>query len=349
MKRLSLILLLILGIALAGDFAYWREAVGRLRTGFEEWAAAQRRAGWTLSSGKPIAGGWPLSATLTLPNTTISANEAVLPVSVTWRAAAANLSVDLFSPTQLRIEPEGTQSLQLGSGSEIPYRAGRLTLSVPLNQAGPTTQLELAASNIKGQKGAETDATGFGVALLAAHFRVTEDARQGQPALGVIIAAESITMRPDSIAPLGAAFGNRMPSVVIEAELTGPTPPPGDPGESARQWRDSGGRLDITRFALGWGTLGLSGQGQMRLDDSLQPAGTGDVHLVDYGAAIDSLARAHVIGTGAALSARAVLSVVSQASDNSDIRSADVPVSLQGGILMLDHIPLVRLPTVNLP
>ncbi|HKM64583.1 MAG TPA: DUF2125 domain-containing protein [Acidisphaera sp.] len=349
MKRVSTALLLIFAVALVGEFAYWRVAVDRLQTGFDDWAAARTRAGWTIRAGKPVAGGWPLSATLTMPDVTLSATGATLPVGVSWHADKASLSVDLFSPTHLRIEPDGAQSLRFGDGPAIPYEADRLTVSVPLNEPGPTSEVEVRGSGIEGKKGADADATGFGVELLSAHLRATADANAKEPAFAAVIAAESVSVRPDAVAPLGAAFGDRMPSVVIEALLTGPVPPPGDPAQRARQWRDAGGRLDITRIVLGWGTLALHGRGSMTLDAGLQPSGSGDAQVVDYSAAIDSLTRAHVIGAGAALSARAVLSVVSQASDNSDIRSADVPVTLKDGILMLDRFPLVRVPALNLP
>src|SRR5271163_1186575 len=101
MKRLSSALLLIFAVAVLGEYGYWRVVVGRLQTGFNDWAAAQTRAGWTISAGKPVPGGWPLSATLTMPDVTLSATDATLPVGVTWHAASASLSVDLFSPTHL--------------------------------------------------------------------------------------------------------------------------------------------------------------------------------------------------------------------------------------------------------
>jgi hypothetical protein len=349
MKRLSIALLLIFALVVGGEFAYWRTAVGRLQAGFNDLAAARTAAGWTIKAGTPVAGGWPLSATLTMPDVTVSATGAALPVPAVWHAASASLSVDLFSPTHLRIQAYGDQTIRLGDGPSIPYTADRLTVSVPLTPPGPTVQVEVSAAGIQGATGPDLDASGFGVALLSAHLRATPEAKAGQPAFGVVMAAESVTVRPEAVAPLGAAFGNRMPSVVVEAALTGPVPPPGDPGPRARQWRDAGGKLDIVRFVLGWGTLGLHGQGTLTLDPNLQPSGSGQVQVVDYGAAIESLTRAHVIGAGAALSARAVLSVVSQASDNSDVRSADVPLTLADGILMLDRFPLAKVPSLSLP
>jgi hypothetical protein len=349
MRRLWLILLFVIVCLAGADFAFWRVAIVRLQKGFDAWAAAETRAGWTVSAGKPVPGGWPLAATLTLPDLTLTAADTALPVPVTWRTDEAALRLDLVSPTTLRIVPSGQESIRLGSGPAVPYTAENLALSIPLAGQGSTVRAELSGGGIRGLKGDRVDASGFGIALLSAHLEATPGAAAGQTALAWELAAESVTVRPGAASPLVAAFGDRMPSVVFEGTLSGPLPPPGDPAERARQWRDAGGRLGVSRFVLGWGTLGLHGRGTFSLDDALQPAGSGEVEVIDYPAALDSLAHSHAIGTGAVVSARAVLSVVSHAQDNSDERAADLSFELKDRTLSVEQFPLAKVARLQLP
>ncbi|HET6307576.1 MAG TPA: DUF2125 domain-containing protein, partial [Rhodopila sp.] len=89
-------------LLLAGETAYWRVAAERLRAGYGAWLAAQTAQGWEIGSGSVSTGGWPLAATLTVPNLTFRHAGPTVPGDVNVASAGVALSVSLYDPTALR-------------------------------------------------------------------------------------------------------------------------------------------------------------------------------------------------------------------------------------------------------
>jgi hypothetical protein len=246
--------------------------------------------------------------------------------------------------------PTGRQRLHLGAGPDLAYTAERLRLDIPLDAAPGTG--DLLANDVRidpppaaaGNAAAPTDPlAGLTVGLLKCHLAPV--AGQAPPAIGFLVAAEAIGLPPRAAAGLTDALGTRISSFSVAGTFTGPAPLLTAPAAWARVWRDAGGRLDVGRLALGWGPLGVSLTAGLGLDAALQPAGTGDAHVVGFARTLDALAGSHAIGAHVALAGKALLGLVAQPAGGAD--AVDLKLGLHDRTLSLRDVPLLRLPSLD--
>ncbi len=171
----------------------------------------------------------------------------------------------------------------------------------------------------------------------------------GQIVLGdatkLTLSAEAIDLPPE----MNWALGSHISSVAVDATVRGGVPPPGPLPAMFAAWRDAGGAVDVTHFALGWGPLGVAATGQAGFDEHLQPAGTADVHVIGYAKAVDALAKQHVISKDAALAATAVLTLMSRAPQDGGAPEVQVPLTLRNRMVLMGKTPLLRVPEVVWP
>jgi hypothetical protein len=352
--RRALILVVFLVVALVGAHALaWRWAVGTLADQFAAWAARERAHGLTVSSDPPIRGGWPMAAELTLPQTHIEQGGAS-PARIAWTAQRVVIGVALLHPRTLTVGAEGMQLLRLGDGPELPFTADGLRATIPLQPGAPAREVDIAASHLRAglPLGAAADggtATGgLTIALLSLHATSTPAAAQGEAALAFAGSAQDIGL-PGLPAGHVWPLGPRIASVSVEGAVNGPVPRAADPVAKATGWRDGGGTLEIGRFAIGWGPLGLNGSATIALDDAMQPMGTATAHIVGAPEALDALAANGVIGQRTALAAKAVLSLMAKEPEGGGSPQVDVPLTLQGRKLAMGRIPLAVLPQLIWP
>lgn len=136
----------------------------------------------------------------------------------------------------------------------------------------------------------------------------------------------------------------------LEAEGPIPAHLPADiTVESLRDWRDSGGGLDIHSVILRKNALAISGAGRLTLDDSLQPAGTMAVRVGGYNAFLGYLQQKNMIDGKEALIAGTVLNGLSQPDPQTGERAVGADLTLQGSSLFLGPLPLFDLPAINWP
>jgi hypothetical protein len=340
MFLVALLLVLVIGDALA-----WHFAVQQLRAGLDAWIAERRASGWSVASEAPQAGGWPLAATLSLRNVAMQGGAADIPGGMAWRATGIVLRLDLRHPRVLQIDAEGQQSLRLGSGPDIPCSAGRLQMLVPL-RADPTTQaFDLRGEAVRAKLpvgGAEDLLT---IDRLDVDTVLTPAAQQGQAAVSTTMKANGIGLPTRLHWPLGS----RIESVALEAALNGPLPAGSQLTARAAAWRDEGGSLEVQHVETHWGPLGLTATATLALDPELQPMGTGTAQVTGYAETLDALARDGLMSKSAAITAKAVLSLLANAPDDGSPAEVEVPLSLQYRTLSMRQVPLVRLPELDWP
>ena len=335
-RRLWLILPASLAI-LALLSLYWWITASRLADGFSTWVSARRSEGWTVSYGAPAMAGWPWAATLSVPNLALHDNEPDIPDGVTWSADRLLLRVVLWRPTVLDIAPQGTQHLRVSKAPDTPVTAKRMRISLPLSNAPPYA-FDLTASVLQ--------APSLSIGALQFHGELRPDQPSGAPALAFSLIAQSIAPPP----PLARGLGPRIASIAAEGALDGPLPSPQNTlAQRATDWRDGGGTLELQHMALAWGPLNLSGSATLSLDDTLQPMGTGVVHVVGYAETLDTLAAHGLLPKPAATTAKAVLSLLAQVPDDNSAPEVEVPLTLQYRTLSMRQVPLVRLPEVDWP
>jgi len=316
---------------------YWWISAGRLADGFAAWAAARRAEGWTVTNGTPAISGWPWAATLTVPDLSLHDAEPDIPGGVTWSADRLLLRVVLWRPTILELAPQGTQHLRLSEGPDAAFTAKRMRITLPMSGA-PPYDFDLTANVVQ--------APSMSVGTLRLHGELQPDAQSGATALAFSFAAQSIAPPP----PLTRALGPRIASISADGALGGPLPNPQSTlAQRATDWRDGGGTLELEHVALSWGPLDLTGSATLSLDDTLQPMGTGVVHVVGYAETLDTLAAHGLLPKPAATTAKAVLSLLAQVPDDNSAPAVEVPLTLQYRTLSMRQVPLVRLPEVDWP
>lgn len=349
MRRLLIIPLGALVLLVIAHTLLWRWAEGQLELGFAAWVTAQRAQGWTVTNARPIGGGWPLGAELTVPELFLAGGAPEIPVSTTWSADRVVLGIALLHPRTLSLSFEGMQRLRLADGPDIPYTADRLHASIPLEPGVPARSVDISATNLRaGLPEGGTATNGLTIALLQTHLDSRPAAAQGEPAVSFTGSAEDIGLPPP---PPGRSWplGSRIASVSVEGAVTGPVPRAADITTRATGWRDGGGTLEIKRLALGWGALGLSGSATLALDENMQLMGAATAHLVGQTETLDALVGNHAITANAAMAAKAVLSLIARKPEDGSAPEVDVPLTLQNRTLAMGRIPLTRLPELNWP
>ena len=328
-------------ILLAADTLYWLFAVRNLADGFAAWEAWQRSAGWVSQHGPPERGGWPLSATLSLPAMSLAGPSPDSRGRLVWSADRLLLRVALARPDVLEITPDGQQRIQVADTPAVPFTADELRLEVPVRSDASPNLTAIVARNLHAN-------TPFGDASLQQfqlHLDFRPDAKPGEDALGFSLKAAGINPPPGVVRPLGPTIA----SLDADGVLMGPVPAGRTMEEQAAAWRDGGGSLEIHHLAMVWGPLDLSATATLALDDQLQPMGAGNARLVGYAEALDALAAHAAISRSAAIASKAVLSLMAHTPDDGSPPDVDVPLTLQYRTLSMRQVPLVRLPEVNWP
>ena len=345
-RRWWLILPGALLLLIAGDALYWRFAENRLDAGFLAWMQARRAAGWTATSGRPVRGGWPLAAILSVPDIALKGGEPDIPGGLTWNADRLVLRIGLLWPRMIEVALQGMQRLRLAEGPEIPYVADRLHAVLPLQAGAPPRSIDITASNLRaGMPTGTGTASALTVGSLHLHAEIRPGAQAGEPAVSLSMSAEAIGPPPEAARLLGPRIAN----IGVDGALDGPLPHGRTLADRATDWRDEGGTLEIQRLKLNWGPLDLSASATLALDDQLQPMGTGTARVVGYAETLDALAAHGVLSKSAATAAKAVLSLLAHTPDDGGAPDVEVPLTLQYRTLSMRQVPLVRLPELDWP
>lgn len=329
----SLAVLLLLGVAVT---LAWYLATRHLMTGFTDWQASMREAGWRVDAGRPVASGWPFAATVTIPAVEIADGGHAVPGGVDWSAGGVRLRIAAWHPATLIGSAEGRQSLDV-AGEKVEFAAEWMGVAIPLEFGKPPRSADVTVTKLRLGAG--------GLESLHALLTFPPPAEPKAPTVGISLHADAITLTGEA----ANALGSRIASLGLEAALSGTLAPSDDPRTMAANWRASGGSLQIRDFRLLWGPLNLTGRGTLGLDEHLQLEGNGNAHAVGYAETLDALAAHAVLSRSAATAAKAVLSLLASYPANGAAPSVDVPLTLKDGTLAMHQVPLVRLPQLVWP
>lgn len=383
MRRLLIALLALPVLLVAAHVLLWRWVGGRLEDGYQQWVAQRRAAGWTVTAGTPARGGWPLAATLTVPDFFLSGGQPDIPGGMTWTADRLRLRVSLLALHRLAILPEGAQRLRWADAPDIPFAADRMEILVRLEPGVPAHAAEWEVQNLRAgvpgdfpaapapeavpapgsapQPGAVRErqpavspltssppagpSPGLTIAGLRGHGEMHPAAPAGEAALQISLAATAIDLPADRT----WALGPRMDSLDLEGALNGPLPRL--PGLAARAaaWRDRGGAVEVQRLAMQWGRLGVNASATLALDQSLQPMGAATARLTGTAAALDAMEANGAINRRAAAAAKAVLALMVRPGGDGTPPETEVPLTLQDRLVSLGRIPLARMPELVWP
>jgi len=331
----------VLILIVAGDAVVWRFATRRLEAGLSDWVAAQRAAGWQVSAADQRTGGWPFAAALYLRHVAAEHGSPFGGGDITWQSDRVILRIAALRPTTLQIDASGAGRVRIAGGPDVPYSAGRLVVAVPLRATRqPASGTMFAEALTAGQPGRTVT-----IHDLTTSVRLAPEAIAGESAVSISLNASGIALPAGPDWPLG----QRVASLATDAVLSGPLPATGALDERAITWRDDGGVLHVNALRAVWGPLHLRGRAELELDHDLQPAGTGSATMVGYTATANALATRGVMTQGAAIAAKALLSLMARTPADGGPSEVEVPLSLQHRTLSMRQVPLVRLPALNWP
>lgn len=328
---------------------YWRELERRVEQGLAQWVADERAAGWQVRIGATARRGYPLAARLLATDVSLEGGTDALPGGLAWHADQVALSIRLFDPRRLAIEPAGTGTLRLSLLPPIAYTAERIQAEIPFEPGAKAHQLSVRADNLRaglapGGAGGQSEPR-FTIGLLQAAADRAPAPAPGAPALGLALSAEAIGLP----AGAGRLLGGHISSLSLDATLIGAPPAMAGLARRASAWRDGGGSLAVRHLALGWGPLGLTGQGTAGLDAHLQPIVTGSARAVGYAETLDKLAAGGLITAGAATTVKALASLMARVPQGGGPAEIEVPLSVKDGMLSIRQIPLTRIPALIWP
>lgn len=331
----------VLILIVAGDAALWRFATRRLELGLSDWVTAQRAAGWKITSEDQQTGGWPVAATLNLHHVSVEHGPPFAGGGVAWQSDRVSLRISALHPTTLQIDASGAGRVRLASGPDLPYSASRLVVAVPLQATRqPASATVFAEALMAGPPGRTVT-----IHNLTTNVRVAPVAIAGEPAVATSLNASGIALPAGPDWPLG----QRIASLAADAVLGGPLPAKGDLNERATAWRNDGGILRVNALEAVWGPLHLRAKAELQLDPDLQPAGTGSATMIGYTATANALAAHGVMTQGAAIAAKALLSLMAHMPADGGPSEVEVPLSLQHRTLSMRQVPLVQLPALDWP
>jgi hypothetical protein len=329
-----------LAALLALDWVGCRVLLRRMQAEFAQWQLAAESQGWRVASAAVMGGGFPLGATLKISGLSLSGGQALVPGGLDWHAQRVMLSLSLLRPWRLDVAPQGEQTVRVATGQTVVLNADVLLAQVPLGGGRPD-HIHVEIAGLTAGIGGSGHPQDVRIDRLDMQLQA---ARGGaaRTSLQLDVQAHGLGLPDKGRWPLGATVSR----LETEISLASPALSGRAPVEQARAWRDWGGTVEVTRLALKWGPLDMSGSATLGLDDKLQPAGHGQAEVRGWRATLDALVSGGTLPRGVAQTAKAVLSLMAPAtgSKGDDALGAplSLPVSLKDSTVSLGTIPLLR-------
>jgi hypothetical protein len=290
-------------------------------------------AGVAVDIADAAPGGWPFSAARVLSGVALRGGAASL------TADRAILRLSPLRPDALTLLLPGEVAARLPGLPALRARAQTWTVRLPATGAAA---IDATALEVDLQQPDTEPPRRLTIAL--AHLQIAPTNAADTQFIG---SAQSIALPipPGETMPLGP----RIASVAFDLTLRGSIPPPYLTAGALTAWRGDRGAIDLDRFALGYGPLGVSGNGRFDLDAALQPEGRAALHLVGQAETVAALAAARVISSHVAIAANAVLSLLAHTPPGGGVPQVDTGLVLEDGILSVAGFPLLRVPPVAWP
>lgn len=328
-------LLAIVLLAAAGHAVLWLWLCGRLEAGLTEWAAARRVEGWRVEHGPPRRGGWPFTASLTVPEVRLRGGGGWLTGGVDWWAEAVTLRVSPPDLQRLTVDAPGRHRLRVGEAAVLPFTAGRLQAALPLGAGAATA----TARRLRFGSGAGAVEVGA--------VSLDYGARPGGAGAGTALRATALDVALPPDMPGADRLGRTVDRIGLDLVQTGAVPAGGAPAQRAAAWRDGGGALDVRSLEARWGEVAAATVATLILDSALQPAGTGVLRLTGGEAALEAAGSAGLLSPLNAVAARFALGAVSRAPAEGGPPRAELPLALRDRTVRLGPVSLGRLPALE--
>ncbi len=344
MRRRPILAGIAIGVAVlfAGYAVFWYLAAQTLADAVARWADERRAEGYGVSYAPPRIGGFPfaLSARLEAP--------AIVAPGDGWRWSGPAISGSARPWAPLSVE------LSFAGRHDLNWRDGDRRREITAAAGAAEGRLDLPADHRLGR-------TDF--AFEFAGVAVTEPGREpvrfdraavrgslpppGAPAgpdgaVRYDIAIDRLSLPADPPPPLGREIAHVEAAGLLQGGIPrGPLP------VALAAWRDLGGTLEVQRFALDWGPLGLAGNGTFALDGDLQPIAAMSATVRGHAETIDALVESGLVPSREGSIAKIVLSVLSRPGAGDGRPEIAVALTAQDGYLYVGPVRLLPLPKIR--
>lgn len=329
-----------------GWAAWWFTLATGIRGAVDDWAAARRAEGWTVTYGKPDLGGFPQRAEVR-----ISAPAFQTPDGIAWKGPDLVVFILPTEPGRAVIEARGEHRLTL-PGAQGPVqavvKAAQATLALLLDGgrlAGSEARFENAEIGLP--DGVLRFARlGLGHQSPLPPPPVTPPANppdDGHTVTSLVVRADATGI--DLPQGHGPVLGPRIAAASFDGRVLGRLAP-APPLAALRAWRDAGGTVEIDRAALRWEPLDLAAHGTLALDSKLQPTAALTATLRGFFQTVDALNRAQMIRTRDASMAKLILGALAKVPPEGGPPVLTVPLTVQGGMLSAGPSQLMPVPPI---
>lgn len=338
-RRLVVVLLLMLVVALGIHALLWNMAAEAVRTGLEDWVAELEAAGGSARAEAVRLGGYPTRLALDA-----HALEVTLPDGTRLLAPRSRAEAQVHDWRRIDLDLAHESTVLLGGGLAAAARAEKAGGTVLLDEANrvKTVSITLAGLMLSAEAGA-TD----GLAIAGAELLITPLPPNDEGLEVTRLTLDLRDLRPvGGQATLAGPLDRLVDRIELVADQIGTLPAEATPPALTR-WRDRGGRIELTNLAVSWDPLRLEASGDIALDDELQPAAGLTARLSGYNAALDTLVAEGVITGDAATTTRLVLNLMARPDPETGDLVIESPLIVANGRLSLGGVDFAEIPRLD--
>lgn len=354
-KRGFIVLAVAAAVALAYG-GYWSYLAGQVGAGVGQWFAERKSEGLEAGYGSVKVGGFPFQLVAVIEAPHLAQPQGPEPWS--WKGPALVLKARPWRLTRVRLSAPGRHRFKLTrQGRPVAFTVEFGELELKLNhRGGGTGRAMLSVREIILRDASEKTVAGVAAAdFIAERPGRADDGGPGgpAPALDILVDVEGVSYKTAPVRGLGRTTARVFVRVSVMGEAHDAPGFPLGPGKltagALAGWRDSGGTLEIKRFALGHGPLTLGGDGTLALDASMRPIGAFTLRIKGFEETLDRLAEAGAIKPYPAALAKTVLRALAVKQGVPGAGELKAPLSLQDGWLYVGPMAVARLPPIRWP
>jgi hypothetical protein len=325
-------------VLLGGYTAYWFYVAAQLDKGVDDWVAFQRQRGLTVEFERTRIDGFPLAFRTTFRQPHLAG--AIAGQSFDWRGPDVEGRVSPIDLHAMTFSGPGHHAIDLGAGPAT-VDAKDLTARLGLDNLGQVSALAVQFADLKATL---PDGKAVAAASGDASLNVAPPPKaDSDPLLQFAASAKDLKLPEGTILltadPLGEAR--------IAGTVKGPMPM-APLRQALASWRDAGGTVEVTDFALAQATLALSGSATVALDENLQPIVAANLKARGLAATIDLLASQRRIYPEDALKMKLFVKGAERDAPGG-YKEVATGLTIQGGYLAWGPFKLARVPPIEWP
>lgn len=342
-RRISVIVLAVLAVAVAAWSAFWQHAAGDIEQRLAAWADKQRAAGMTVEHGPVEVSGYPFTWRVEVADPRLAGAGAT---QWAWRGERVVLDLRPWAIHTVPAAFPGVHMLAAGTGDmarSFALSAARPEGRFELDGTGKLALLVLDLESVVVREPPSQSITRVGRAEVRIRpFRGVSEADYRTDTLGSALRLVDVALPERPSNGLGQMIAHAELDTSFKGQLA-----PGPLADSVARWRDQGGVVEINRLALAWGPLDVDGDGTVTLDALNRPLGAFTMRVRGYNETVDAVAAAGLIRPREAAGLKVALNLFARPGQNGGPAQLTVPLSAQDGRLLVAGFNLTRLDPID--